>query len=87
MKHTKYKTQGVCAKEIDIETENGKIENVEFLGGCNGNLKAISRLVKGKDIQEIIDTLEGNTCGNRKTSCTDQLAQALKEIQQKENQK
>ena len=80
MATTTYRTRGVCARAITVETSDGKIDNVEFAGGCNGNLKAIGRLVKGRDVQEVIDILEGNTCGNRDTSCADQLAQALKEI-------
>lgn len=74
-----YKTRGVCASGIDVETTDGKIEDVQFHGGCNGNLKAISKLVKGMDVNDVITILEGNTCGPRSTSCADQLAQALKQ--------
>lgn len=81
MTTTTYKPEGVCSRGITIETDGGKIENVEFVGGCDGNLKAIGRLVKGHDVSEIIELLEGNTCGNRNTSCADQLAQALKTIE------
>ena len=76
MKHT-YQTSGVCAREIQFELENGTIHNVSFNGGCNGNLKAISKLVEGKNAEEIISILKGNTCGPRNTSCADQFAKAL----------
>ena len=74
-----FKTRGVCAKQIDLEVEDGKVKDVLFHGGCNGNLKAISKLVKGMDAEDVIGILEGNTCGPRSTSCADQLAQALRE--------
>lgn len=74
-----YQTKGTCSREIIFEIEDGKILNVEFIGGCNGNLKGISSLVKGMDIDEVITRLEGTTCGMKSTSCPDQLATALKE--------
>lgn len=74
-----YQTKGTCSREILFEIENGKIKSVEFIGGCNGNLKGISSLVKGMDIDEVITRLEGTTCGMKSTSCPDQLAAALKE--------
>ena len=74
-----YKTKGTCSQKIFITIENGKIEHVEFLGGCNGNLKGISSLVQGMDVDEVIKRLEGTTCGMKSTSCPDQLATALKE--------
>ena len=74
-----YKTKGTCSQKIFIEIEDGKINSVEFLGGCNGNLKGISSLVKGMEIDEVIQRLEGTTCGMTATSCPDQLATALKE--------
>lgn len=73
-----YKTKGTCSQKIFIDIEDGKIMNVEFLGGCNGNLKGISSLVRGMDIDEVIDRLQGTTCGMKATSCPDQLATALK---------
>ena len=73
-----YKTKGTCSQKIFIDIEDGKIKNVEFLGGCNGNLKGISSLVRGMDIDEVIQRLEGTTCGMKATSCPDQLATALK---------
>lgn len=81
----RYKTQGTCSRSIDIEVENGKIKDVQFDGGCNGNLKGISRLVKGMELEQVIDAFNGVTCGMRPTSCPDQLAKALLEIKQKAN--
>lgn len=79
-----YKTRGTCSSQIKIDINDNKtIENVEFLGGCNGNLKGIGELVKGMTIDEVIDRLEGIKCGFKQTSCPDQLAKALKEIEEK----
>ena len=74
-----YKTKGTCSREIAFEVENGKVTNVQFFGGCNGNLKGIAALVEGMNIDEVIARVEGITCGMKSTSCPDQLAQALKE--------
>ena len=82
-----YKTQGVCSSQINIDVEDNKIKFVEFIGGCNGNLKGICKLTQGKDIQEVIDTLQGITCGYKDTSCPDQYATALKLIQQEEKKR
>lgn len=79
MSFTSFKPRGVCSRNIDIEVEGSVIKDVRFTGGCDGNLKAISKLIKGRQVQEVIDLLEGNTCGPRNTSCADQLAQGLKE--------
>ena len=76
----KYKTQGTCSREISFEIEDGKVKNVSFFGGCNGNLKGIGSLVEGMEIDEVIKKLEGIRCGFKPTSCPDQLAQALKKI-------
>lgn len=73
-----YNTQGVCSKAVNFEVEGNKVKNVSFAAGCNGNLKGIGSLVEGMDIDEVISRLEGITCGAKKTSCPDQLAQALK---------
>lgn len=75
----KYKTKGTCSQMIFFEIEDGKVKNVEFLGGCNGNLKGIGALVEGMDVKEVIARTEGIHCGMKATSCPDQLAQALKE--------
>ena len=74
-----YKTHGTCSQLISFELENGKIHNVSFTGGCNGNLKGISALVEGMDAKEAIAKLEGIQCGFKNTSCPDQLAKALKQ--------
>ena len=76
-----YRTAGVCSRQIEIELdEQGFIKDVVFIGGCNGNLKGISALVKGKTPEDIASLLEGITCGFKSTSCPDQLAKAMKEI-------
>ena len=72
-----YQTQGTCSKFINIALKEGKIVDIEFIGGCNGNLKGISKLVTGLTIDEVIDKLQGITCGPKSTSCPDQLAQCL----------
>ncbi len=72
-----YKTKGTCSSAIDFEIEDGKLHNVRYTGGCNGNLKAIGLLTEGADAREIADKLRGNTCGFRNTSCADQLACAI----------
>jgi len=74
-----YKTKGTCSQEIRFDLDDNKIYNVSFLGGCNGNLKAIAKLVEGMDANQLISTLQGNTCGFRTTSCADQLAKAVDE--------
>ena len=74
-----YKPQGVCSKLIQFDIENNKIRNVGFVGGCNGNLQGISRLIEGMDVYEAISRMEGIHCGYKSTSCPDQLAKALKE--------
>ena len=76
-----YKTKGTCSQMISFEIEDGKVKNVQFFGGCNGNLKGIAALVEGMDAQEVISRVEGIKCGMKATSCPDQLAQALKSVQ------
>jgi len=73
-----YKTKGTCSQYITFEVEDRKVKNVQFTGGCNGNLKGICSLVDGMDIDEIISRVEGIHCGMKETSCPDQLARALK---------
>ena len=77
-----YKTSGVCSREIQFEVENDIITNVQFVGGCNGNTKGISALIKGMNINDAISRMEGIECGMRGTSCPDQLAKALKQYKQ-----
>ena len=74
-----YKTRGVCSQYINFELNDGVVTNVQFLGGCNGNLKGIAALVEGQMAEDIIARVEGIKCGMKATSCPDQLAQALKE--------
>lgn len=74
-----YRTKGVCSQVITFEVENNKLSNVQFFGGCNGNLKGIGALVEGMDIDDVIARVEGIKCGMKSTSCPDQLAKALKE--------
>lgn len=71
-----YKTKGTCSREIDFEVENGIITKIGFLGGCNGNLQGISKLVVGMPVTEVIEKLEGIDCGGKGTSCPDQLSKA-----------
>ena len=79
-----YATQGTCSRLIRITIEGGILQNVEFVGGCNGNLKGIGSLVRGMSIDDIIARLEGITCGAKPTSCPDQLARALRAIKEQE---
>lgn len=78
MKYT-YRTKGVCSQMISFEVEDNKVSNVQFFGGCNGNLKGLGALVEGMDIDDVIARVEGIKCGMKQTSCPDQLAKALKE--------
>ena len=73
-----YKTKGVCSRQINFDIEGNVVSNIEFIGGCNGNLKAISKLVDGWTVEEIEEKLKGNTCGFKPTSCADQLAIAVR---------
>lgn len=83
MIETDFTTRGVCARSIHVGiSDDGKtVEKVEFMGGCNGNLKAIGKLVKGMPVDQVVELLKGNTCGPRPTSCADQLTIALREAQ------
>ena len=76
-----YKTSGVCSRTITADIEDGKIYNLRFEGGCNGNTKGISALVEGMETEEVIRRLEGIRCGFKGTSCPDQLAKALKTLE------
>lgn len=73
-----YQPKGVCSQKIDFDIVDGKVTGVKFLGGCNGNTQGIARLVEGMDVNDAIARMEGIQCGFKKTSCPDQLAQALK---------
>ena len=76
---TTYTTKGICAKEIDFDLTDGIVSNVKFKGGCPGNLTAISSLLEGMPAEQIIKKFKGITCGEKTTSCSDQLAIALQE--------
>ena len=75
-----YRPKGVCTQQIHFDIINDKVRNVSFLGGCNGNLQGISRLIEGMDVHDAISRIEGIKCGFKATSCPDQLAQALKGV-------
>ena len=77
-----YKTKGVCARNINIEVEDGIVKSVNFEGGCNGNTKGISALVEGMKVDDVIEKLSGIRCGVKDTSCPAQLAEALKTIKE-----
>ncbi len=75
-----YKTKGACARKITFEIANGTVHNIQFDGGCNGNLKMISKLLEGMTPAEIAQKCSGNICGQKSTSCADQLARAMQEL-------
>ena len=78
MKHIEYNTQGVCSRKIEFDlTDDNIVKNVVFHGGCNGNLKAIAKLVEGQKATDVMNILKGNTCGFRNTSCADQFSKAI----------
>ena len=77
-----YTTRGTCSRSILFDVTDNKVTGVQFLGGCNGNLKGIAALVEGMDVDEVIARLEGTTCGGKPTSCPDQLATALKQAKE-----
>ncbi len=79
--HYRYKTKNVCSSEINFDLEDNIIRNVAFTGGCNGNLKAIGKLVEGMDADKVVELLRGNTCGYNDTSCADQLTLAIQAAQ------
>lgn len=83
--HFEYTPELVCSQKISFDLNDNKVTNLSFLGGCNGNLKAIALLLEGKDADYIISTLKGNTCGRRPTSCADQLVCALEKAKEKIN--
>ena len=79
-----YTPQGVCTKGISFSLDNGKIHDIQFYGGCPGNLLAISKLLEGTDAEKVVTTLKGNDCGGRGTSCADQLAIAVEQALERE---
>lgn len=80
MEHLVYTPTGVCSRQIIIDHDNGKIVSVKVIGGCNGNLQGISKLLEGMSIDEVIKRLDGIRCNSKSTSCHDQIAKALKSI-------
>ena len=74
-----YRPKGVCSQKISFDIVDNKVRNVSFVGGCNGNLQGISRLIEGMDVDEAISRIEGIHCGFKSTSCPDQLSRALKD--------
>lgn len=78
MRYT-YKTKMVCSKEISFDIDGDVITNISFVGGCNGNLKAISKILDGWTVEQIEEKIKGNTCNGRSTSCADQLCIAVRE--------
>lgn len=78
--HVLYTCQGTCSKAIEVEARDGHIENVTFYGGCNGNTKGLSQLLRGMKVDDVIQRLKGTTCGARPTSCPDQLTHALEQL-------
>lgn len=84
--HYEYKTENVCSQIISFDINGNVITNIDFYGGCNGNLKAISKLLEGATVEEIEEKLLGNICGRRPTSCTDQLAKAVRKAYNEINQ-
>lgn len=78
-----YQPQGVCSRLMRIEVADGVVKSLQVMGGCNGNLQGISKLVEGMKVEEVIARLEGIRCGFKPTSCPDQLARALKSLQEK----
>ena len=82
MKEFTYQPKGVCSRQLKFAIQDNKLHDVEFTGGCHGNLQGIGRLVEGMDIDEVISRVEGITCGNKSTSCPDQLAKTLQEAKE-----
>lgn len=79
--HKTYKPKGTCSTEMNFDVIDGKIHNLVVTNGCNGNLKGIAALVEGQDVEEVKKKLKGITCGMKQTSCPDQLARALEELE------
>ncbi len=75
----RFYPQGVCCQQMEVEIEDDRIVNAQFFGGCNGNLKGIASLIKGMKIEDVIERIQGTTCGGKSTSCPDQLSICLKE--------
>jgi len=81
----KFETKGTCSKIISFDINDNIITNIKFLGGCDGNLKAISKILDGQAVEKIEEKLLGNTCGFKSTSCADQLAKAVRKAYNEQN--
>ena len=82
MKHIVYQTSGTCSQQIDLDIDDeNRVRNVQFLGGCNGNLQGVSRLVEGMKVEKVKERLGGIRCGYKNTSCPDQLVRALEQAE------
>ena len=77
--HYTFYPQGVCSRKIDLDIENGRVHNIHYLGGCNGNLQAIPKLVEGLTVEQVEEKIGGISCNGCPTSCGDQLAKACRE--------
>ncbi|MCI5627535.1 MAG: TIGR03905 family TSCPD domain-containing protein [Porphyromonadaceae bacterium] len=75
-----YSTQGTCSYQIDLDVEDGVIKDIQFYGGCDGNLQGICSLVRGMKVEDVLPKIEGIRCGMKTTSCPDQLARALRQV-------
>ena len=82
-----FSPKGVCARRLEFELDGDIVKNVQFMGGCNGNLKALAALTEGMTVDQVCERLKGITCGLKNTSCSDQLAQALAKAQESEKKK
>ena len=82
-----FSPKGVCARRLEFELDGDIVKNVQFMGGCNGNLKALAALTEGLTVDQVCERLKGITCGLKNTSCSDQLAQALAKAQEIEKKK
>ena len=82
VKEITYRPQGVCSREYHIVASDGVIDSIDIVGGCDGNLKGIASLLRGMKIEDAIERMSGVTCGSKPTSCPDQIARALRQLQQ-----
>ncbi len=76
-----YYTKGTCCRAFNVELEGDKVKEIQYFGGCDGNLKALCKIAKGMTVDQLAAAWEGNTCGHKQTSCADQLVKALREAQ------
>ena len=87
LKSIQYQTQGTCCAVMNVVIEDNKIYDVEFMGGCPGNLQGIRQLIKGMNINDVIEKLKGIKCASKETSCPDQLSQCLIEFKKQQMEK